>query len=478
MAQKKSKLKKELLSQLPPPGPMANRISSSTSSLQNSSSVLVRTYVDEKMSLEQLMEMGSRSGQSRYEKAPRPTQKLNQLPLSFNQPQVLNRQRGSSAGHSPQGSSDDNFSHSRNTLSPGGMDGLAYGTAPSMMPRHHKQASAPELNHHQYDVNAFSPAHSAIHQHTTSLHAPSSRPVQIPQIPQQMPYGSKSVSAIDQQFGLDGPVAPPMQPHHNRSTSYDVTHAAHFNAAQGFGGYQSEFFALWLSQQAHSHQELYGLGMHQQQQPQQHQPMQQTKEKSQSMDPIIINSVQQQQQPQPMQQPQFETPSEIGLSLPPNWSIGHTEHGEIFFIDHSNQTTTWYDPRIPQHLQEERIRVQHGMAAAADPNAAAAHQQVQQQQAQQQAAAAAQQHAAQQQQHHFAMGQVAQQPPQPHQMLEQSNARIQSLDSEVNAMHERQRELMQQGLYGSPQPMQYDHNVNNNLSSVSGEIWCMLTHTD
>lgn len=35
---------------------------------------------------------------------------------------------------------------------------------------------------------------------------------------------------------------------------------------------------------------------------------------------------------------------------------------------------------VAQHLQEERIRVQHGMAAAADPNAAAAHQQVQQQQ--------------------------------------------------------------------------------------------------
>ncbi|GMT05280.1 hypothetical protein PENTCL1PPCAC_27454 [Pristionchus entomophagus] len=441
MASKKSKAKKE--SQLPPAGPLMSRVSSSTSSLQNpSSSVLVRTYVDEKMSLEQLMEMGSRGGTSRYERN-RPAKFL---PHAFNQPQ--NRpSRGSSAGHSPQGSSDDNFSHSRNTLSPGGLDPAAYGTAPAMMPRHQKQASAPELNHHHFEVNAFSPAQAPHHQQAASLHAPVSRPVQIPQQTHQMGFVSKSVSAIDQQFAFDGPAAPTIQPHHNRSTSYDVTHAAHYNSVQGFATYPGQ-------QQAHSHQELYGLGM-QQQQPQ---PMQQPKEKSQSMDPIIVNSVQQQQQQQPQQiqqQRYQETPSEIDMSLPPNWSIGHTAEGEIFFIDHSNQTTTWYDPRIPHHLQEESIRVRHGMQAAADPNAAAAAAAVAaHQQAQQQA----------QQQHHFNMGQVPQQQPQ---MLDQSSdARIQSLQSEVNALHERQRELMQQGLYGSPQPMQFDHNVNNNLCSM------------
>ncbi|GMR30223.1 hypothetical protein PMAYCL1PPCAC_00418, partial [Pristionchus mayeri] len=349
------------------------------------------------------------------------------------------------------------------------MEGLTYGgTAPAMMPRHHKQVSKPHYNADAVNVNACSPAHTAHHQHTASLHAPTSRPVQIPQQPQQhMGFVSKSVSAIDQQFAYDNNAAPPMQPHHNRSTSYDVTHAAHYNP-QGFPGYHGYVFGVWLTQQAHSHQELYGLGM-QQQQPQQ-QPMQQPKEKSQSMDPIIVNSVQQQQQQQPqqMQQPRFETPSEIDMSLPPNWSIGHTEQGEIFFIDHSNQTTTWYDPRIPHHMQEERIRVQHGMQAANDPNAAAAaaqvaaHQQAMQQQQQQQ-----QQHFMEIE-YHPAAGQVPQQQQQP--ILDQSSdARIQSLQSEVNALHERQRELMQQGLYGSPQAMQYDHNVNNNLSGVSGK---------
>ncbi|GMT31885.1 hypothetical protein PFISCL1PPCAC_23182, partial [Pristionchus fissidentatus] len=441
----RSKAKKE--SQLPPAGPLSSRVSSSTSSLQNAQSVTYRMHVDEKASIEQLLQIGQTGTTSRYERN-RPAQKFAQLP-AFNQPQ--NRQRGSSAGHSPQGSSDDNFSHSRNTLSPGGMGPITYGTAPAIMPRHMKQASAPELNHHALEVNnAFSP-HTPLHQHTASLHAPSAtRPVQIPQQPNQMSFGSKSVSAIDQQFAFDGPAAPPMQSNHNRSTSYDVTHASHYN--QGFGGYPSQ-------QQAHSHQELYGMGIAaQQQQPQQVQQVQQQlpKEKSQSMDPIIVNSVQQQQQQR------FETPSEIDMSLPPNWSIGHTEQGEIFFIDHSNQTTTWYDPRIPHHLQEERIRMQHGIQAAAD-SAAAAAAHAAQVLAQQQAAQQAQQ---QQQQHHFGMGgQVPQQ--QPPQMLDQSSdARIQSLQSEVDALHERQRQLQQQGFLGSPQAMPYDHGVNNNLTSM------------
>jgi transcriptional coactivator YAP1 len=34
------------------------------------------------------------------------------------------------------------------------------------------------------------------------------------------------------------------------------------------------------------------------------------------------------------------------LPFPPGWEKAQTSNGEIYFIDHNNQTTSWDDPRL------------------------------------------------------------------------------------------------------------------------------------
>ncbi|XP_033207399.1 transcriptional coactivator YAP1-like [Belonocnema kinseyi] len=37
--------------------------------------------------------------------------------------------------------------------------------------------------------------------------------------------------------------------------------------------------------------------------------------------------------------------------LPDGWEQARTSEGEIYFINHQTRTTSWFDPRIPSHLQ-------------------------------------------------------------------------------------------------------------------------------
>ncbi|KAF5300385.1 hypothetical protein FQR65_LT01006 [Abscondita terminalis] len=37
--------------------------------------------------------------------------------------------------------------------------------------------------------------------------------------------------------------------------------------------------------------------------------------------------------------------------LPDGWEQAQTPEGEVYFINHQSRTTSWFDPRIPQHLQ-------------------------------------------------------------------------------------------------------------------------------
>jgi protein yorkie len=51
------------------------------------------------------------------------------------------------------------------------------------------------------------------------------------------------------------------------------------------------------------------------------------------------------------------TPSAAANSLgalPEGWEMAATTAGEIYFINHRNRTTSWYDPRIPEELQRLR----------------------------------------------------------------------------------------------------------------------------
>lgn len=38
--------------------------------------------------------------------------------------------------------------------------------------------------------------------------------------------------------------------------------------------------------------------------------------------------------------------------LPDGWEQATTPEGEVYFINHKDRTTSWYDPRIPMHLQQ------------------------------------------------------------------------------------------------------------------------------
>ena len=51
-----------------------------------------------------------------------------------------------------------------------------------------------------------------------------------------------------------------------------------------------------------------------------------------------------QQQIQPSQQ-QMES-ARLG-PLPPGWEQGETQEGEIYFINHHEKKTSWFDPRVP-----------------------------------------------------------------------------------------------------------------------------------
>ncbi|CAG0908422.1 unnamed protein product, partial [Cyprideis torosa] len=47
--------------------------------------------------------------------------------------------------------------------------------------------------------------------------------------------------------------------------------------------------------------------------------------------------------------------------LPKGWDQAVTDDGEVYFINHEERTTTWFDPRIPQHLQQPQV-VRHAAA--------------------------------------------------------------------------------------------------------------------
>ncbi|KPJ08732.1 hypothetical protein RR48_06220, partial [Papilio machaon] len=41
--------------------------------------------------------------------------------------------------------------------------------------------------------------------------------------------------------------------------------------------------------------------------------------------------------------------------LPDGWEQAATPEGEVYFINHAARTTSWFDPRIPQHLQRTPV---------------------------------------------------------------------------------------------------------------------------
>lgn len=55
----------------------------------------------------------------------------------------------------------------------------------------------------------------------------------------------------------------------------------------------------------------------------------------------------------PRSTPTKVTASEVDLGpLPEGWEQAQTSEGEIYFINHHTRTTSWFDPRIPPHMQQ------------------------------------------------------------------------------------------------------------------------------
>lgn len=39
--------------------------------------------------------------------------------------------------------------------------------------------------------------------------------------------------------------------------------------------------------------------------------------------------------------------------LPEGWERAETEEGEVYFINHQNRTTSWFDPRIREWIARD-----------------------------------------------------------------------------------------------------------------------------
>jgi len=62
--------------------------------------------------------------------------------------------------------------------------------------------------------------------------------------------------------------------------------------------------------------------------------------------------------PSPSQQhsPAISQPANLP-PLPPGWEQAVTAAGEVYFINHNDRTTSWFDPRIPKQLQKPGMKV-------------------------------------------------------------------------------------------------------------------------
>nr|CDJ82127.1 WW Rsp5 WWP domain containing protein [Haemonchus contortus] len=339
----------------------------------------VFTYVDTNKSIDELFQAGRVSDGKLYERKPN-----RKFPLAYYAPKP--RPRGSSAGHSPQGSSDDGMSNAgRNALSPSGSQQVS-------TPFHKKQASAPELDTHHLDLY--------------------NRPVAVPQVITH--HHSKSVSAI-----------PPMPdpaftvPQHNRSVSHEANYNASFGTQPSF--HESVPSSLF-----------------------------DPRGKSHSLDPMIVG----------MHDPGSQLGDKMGAlgPLPPNWEMKLDEHGNRYFVDHNTQTTTWYDPRIPEHMQEEGIRQRHACQQQQQQQQFHQHNVMQQQQPQQT--------------YYPPQPQIMHQPPhayaqmQPNQDFNSSTyQRVQELENERSVMLEKQEQLLRSGLLDQS-PQQY-HNAMSPMQTSS-----------
>ncbi|ETN75722.1 WW domain protein [Necator americanus] len=171
--------------------------------------------------------------------------------------------------------------------------------------------------------------------------------------------------------------------------------------------------------------------------------------KSHSLDPLIVG----------MHDPGSQMADKMSSlgPLPPNWEMKLDELGNRYFVDHNTQTTTWYDPRIPEHLQEEEIRQRHACQQQQQQQQYHQHNVMQQQP--QQPYFPPQQQIMHQPQHAF-----AQMPP-TQDFNSSTYQRVQELQNERSVMLEKQEQLLRSGLLDQS-PQQY-HNAMSPMQTTT-----------
>nr|XP_045610102.1 transcriptional coactivator YAP1-A-like isoform X2 [Procambarus clarkii] len=106
---------------------------------------------------------------------------------------------------------------------------------------------------------------------------------------------------------------------------------------------------------------------------------------------VAVSQPSQQGPPQPPPSSQASTQQAVALvngnlaPLPESWEQAVTPEGEIYFINHEDKSTSWFDPRLPRHLQTAALLngVQPPQHSQAGSQSAGQQQQTQQQAPQQ-----------------------------------------------------------------------------------------------
>uniref|UniRef100_A0A914XJC8 WW domain-containing protein n=1 Tax=Plectus sambesii TaxID=2011161 RepID=A0A914XJC8_9BILA len=259
---------------------------------------IIQSSVDTQKSIEELINAGVDPKKDPKFKRKASNPPRSGLPPSFNHRPPSKSRGGSSAGHSREGSSDDGIgSCGRSNTLSPASVGDQLGTFPGS--QHNRVFSAPELLHEQY--------HEQMKNMNTQMVPPYGQPMHKP---------------------LGGMLQAPSG-HHRGALSYDAN--AHLDPDSGgrhlevaFTDDGRKYFIDHISKTTHWTDPR----------------------KSQSLGHLTT----------------VAGVEDDGLGvLPANWAKEYNSEGDPYFIDHNSKTTTWYDPRLPREVQEERILARHGL---------------------------------------------------------------------------------------------------------------------
>ncbi|CAD5234170.1 unnamed protein product [Bursaphelenchus xylophilus] len=428
---------------------------------QKISGVQINTSVDDpQKSIDELISAGVRDHQNRNKHFERKTKGY---PVSyFNYPKNTCKSRGSSVGHSREGSSDDGFGSSgRQTLSPSSISSSNIGAqnfshySQPINVVHQRQASAPELinygieqghSHLSHPSHPHHPHHLPTHHNRFESARAHVGSAGLPPVAHS--YSSKSLSTAalhtqpsPNQFIPNSGDAALSQPvyHHQRSAKscdFDaVSNASQIKQEQASPAAFEDTSHLGRSM---NHMNSFSGS----QQPSSSSYWTDPRAKSQSLDPLAISMAPQSSMPANVgpgvhhQQAHSlsaisTTQSDSGLDdglgpLPNGWAKSFTETGVPYFIDHNNKTTTWFDPRTC-HTDNPSIRPRNSFKKASSGEAL-----------------------------HYSnlydqQPMSVQMTPQYGQQIQRGVDRVHQLKMERNYMQERQQQLQQQGLLDQKQ---------------------------